>query len=116
MRSLRGTSAGCSPVSAASRSNRQDIDYLFARSSIKEDAPLADAEAPEALRTAEVFDVAVGKLADCQADSLTVLPAQLAEGLQGGGADLNPPSARVSQRLAPPRSPTKKCLARSALP
>jgi hypothetical protein len=53
-----------SPIGAASRSNRQDIDHLLARSSIEEDAPLADAESPEELRSAETFDVAVGKLAD----------------------------------------------------
>ena len=31
-----------SPVGAASRPNRQDIDHLFPRSPIKDDAPLAD--------------------------------------------------------------------------
>jgi hypothetical protein len=51
-------------IRAATGANGQDIDHLLARSSIEEDAPLADAESPEALRSAETFDVAVGKLTD----------------------------------------------------
>jgi hypothetical protein len=53
-----------SPIRAATGANGEDIDHLLARSSIEEDAPLSDAESPEALRSAEAFDVAVGKLTD----------------------------------------------------
>jgi hypothetical protein len=54
-----------SPVCATARANGQDIDHLLLRSPIEEDAPLADAEPPEALRAAEAFDIALRKLPDC---------------------------------------------------
>jgi hypothetical protein len=105
-----------SPIRAAPSSNRQDIDRLLARSTIEDDAPLADAEPPEPLGTAEAFDVTVGKLADRGADALAILPPKLAKRLQGSGADLDPPSAWISQCSAPPRRLTKGCRVRSVPP
>jgi hypothetical protein len=61
---LRGEYLCRSPIGATSRSNRQDIDHLLARSPIEEDALLSDAESPQALRSAKAFHVALGKLAD----------------------------------------------------
>lgn len=84
------------------------------RPPIEDDAPLADAQPPEPLGTTEAFDVAVGKLANCGANALAILTTQLAERLQGCGADLDPPSAWITQRSAPPRRQTKRCLVRSA--
>jgi hypothetical protein len=105
-----------SPIGATSRSNRQDVDRLLARSTIEDDAPPADAQSPEPLGTAEAFDVTLGKLDDRGTYALAILSARPAEGLQGGGADLDPPSAWISQRSAPPRRLTKRCLVRSAPP
>ena len=53
------------PICATSRPDSEDVDHLLLRSPIEEDAPLADAEPPEALRAAEAFDIALRKLADC---------------------------------------------------
>jgi hypothetical protein len=105
-----------SAICAASRPNGEDVDHLLIRSSIEEDSPLADAKPPEALWPAEALDVAVGKLADRRGVALAILPAQLAEGLQGTGADLDPPLAQISQRSAPPRPLTKRFPVCSAPP
>jgi len=112
---VRGRSLA-SAVCATSRPNGEDVDHLLLRSSIEEDSPLADAEPPEALRPAKALDVALGKPADRGGDALTVPPTQLAEGLQGSGADLDPPLAWVSQRSAPPRPLTRRSPPRSAPP
>ena len=61
---VRGRSLA-SAVCANSGPDSEDIDHPLLRSSIEEDAPLADAEPPEALGAAEALDVALGKLADC---------------------------------------------------
>lgn len=82
---------------------------MFICPTVEDHAPLPDAQPPKTFRAAEALDVAVGKLADCCANALTVLPTQLAEGLQRSGADLDPPSAWISQRSAPPRHPAKEC-------
>jgi hypothetical protein len=87
---VRGRSLA-SAIGATSGPDSEDVDHLLIRSSIEEDAPLADAEPPEALRAAKALDVALGKPADRGGNALTVLPTQLAEGLQGSGADLDPP-------------------------
>lgn len=60
---------------------------------IKDHAPLANTQPREALGAAKAFDVSVRKLTDCGADALAILPAELAERLQGSGADLDPPLA-----------------------
>lgn len=109
----KGEDRGGLTVRTTSRSNSEDVDHLLIRSPIEEDAPLADSEAPEALGSAEALDIAIGKLADRRGDALAILPAQLAEGLQGSGADLDPPPAWISQRSAPPRRLTKRCQVRS---
>lgn len=53
-------------------------------------------------------DVAFGKRADRCADPLPVPPAEPAQGLQCGRADLDPPSVRLSQPSSPPRPQTKE--------
>lgn len=64
MRSPCGINPGWSLVSAASRQNRQDINHLLAGSTIEENAPLANAESPEALWPAKALDVTLGKPAN----------------------------------------------------
>lgn len=61
----KGEDRGGLTVRTTSRSNSEDVDHLLIQSPIEEDAPLADAEAPEALRATEAFDIALRKLADC---------------------------------------------------
>jgi hypothetical protein len=62
---MLGARSRHSAVRTTSRSDGENIDHLLLRPPIEEDAPLADAEPPEALRPAEALDVAVGQLTDC---------------------------------------------------
>jgi hypothetical protein len=90
---MRSSGSGFSPIRATAWSDGEDVNYPFSRPAVEDHAPLADSQPPEALRTTKALDVAIGQLADGRANSVAFLPSQLAEGLQRGGADLDPPSA-----------------------
>jgi hypothetical protein len=47
-----------SPICATSRANGEDVNHLFLRPPVEENAPLSDAEPPETLGTTEALDVA----------------------------------------------------------
>lgn len=53
-----------SPICAATGANDQDVNDLLLRSPTENDAPLANSQSPEALRSAEALDVTIGELAD----------------------------------------------------
>jgi hypothetical protein len=79
-------------IGPAARPDSEYVDHLLLRSPIEEDAPLSDAESPEALRAAEALDVAVGKPADAALMRSRSFRPTLRR-LESSGADLDPPSA-----------------------
>lgn len=101
-------------VCAAARSNGENVDDSLLRTSIEDDAPLADSESPESFWSLQALDVTVRKPTDRGAYTLAILPAKLAEGLQDSRADLDPPAGGLSQRSAPPRPRTKRAPVRFA--
>ena len=80
-------------VSATARPDSKHIDHMLVGPAIKDHAPLTDTQPTKALGATKAFDVSIRKPADCGADALAILPAKLAERLQGSWADLDPPLA-----------------------
>lgn len=83
----------CLSVGASSRSDCQDVDHPVLRPSIEKNSPLPDSESPKTLRSTKAFRIPIRESPNRHADAFLVFAAELAEGLHGSGADLDPPLA-----------------------
>jgi len=110
LRTVRVLASVCSTT----WSDRENVDHALGIPTIEDHSPLPNTQPPQALSTTQQLDVTVGQRADRGADPFTVPPTEPAQGLQCCWANLDPPSARVSQRSAPLRPQTKGRRARSA--
>jgi hypothetical protein len=101
-------------VCATTRPDRENVDHPFGVPTIEDHSPLADTQPPQALCAAQQLDIPLGQRTDRSADPFPVPPAKPPQRLQRGRTDLDPPSARLSQRSAPPRPRAKGRRALSA--
>jgi hypothetical protein len=54
----------------------ENVDHPFGIPTVEDHSPLADAQSPQALRTAQQLDISLGQRADRRADPLAVSPAE----------------------------------------
>jgi hypothetical protein len=101
-------------VCASTWPDRENVDHPLGIPTIEDHPPLPYAQSPQALSTTQQLDVSLRQHIDRGADSLPVPSAEPSQRLQCGRANLDPPSARLSQRSAPPGPQPKGHRARFA--